>query len=429
MKRPTWAGALAGLGLLALSRAASAQPAPDAAEPGDAPEVKLGDAVSVRFKPGTGAALSTLDRRFSLTIRTRMQVRYDATIPGAEGEDPEHLLQLRRMRLVFQGNAFGEHNKFYVQLGLAPQDMTNGLLADVGSIRRNPVRDARIELDHLRDATLMLGQMKVPLTRQRVVSSGNLEMVDRAVTNDEFQVDRDVGLQVLSKDLFGWDRLAYHLGVFMGEGRNAFEPRDFGMLWVARLEWLPFGRFDDYSEGDLGRSRRPGLALGAAYAFHDNAEGDRSVHGSRFADRGTADYHHATADVMFKYRGVSAQLAVHYRDGTRTPGDVVDESGAQVPAGLPRNGAGLLVQVGYLLPWVDLQAVGRYATVRNTQPATSSLPDRNEAAVGLGYYFGGHAYKVQIDYSRLWEHPPGGDKAAAFSSGDHRLRAQIQLSL
>jgi hypothetical protein len=255
-------------------------------------------------------------------------------------------------------------------------------------------------------------------------------MVDRALANEEFQLDRDIGLHLLSKDLFGWNRLAYSLGVFMGEGRNAFEATDSGMLWVARLEWLPFGKFDDYSEGDLARSPRPGLSIGAAYAFHDNAPGDRSVHGNKPADGGTTDYHHATADLMFKHRGVSAQVAFHYREGERTMGYAVDEDGARIPEAKPRNGYGLLAQWGYMLPWVDLQVTARYSMVRNPSPATSSLNGRNEAAVGLGYYFGAqHMYKVQVDYARLWNEDPAGDTAGALSRGTDRIRAQIQLSL
>lgn len=445
---------------LTLSRAVSAQPVPSSAAPPPVPlhappatlavpaplapsappatpakpdvtahESKPGDVVSLRFKPGSGVILATADKRFSLAIRSRIQLRYDAELPNEEGEEASHLFQVRRMRLQFVGNAFGEHNKFYVQLGLSPRDMTGGLVADSPNIRYNPVRDARIELDYLRDLTVWLGQMKVPFSRQRVISSGNLEMVDRALANEEFQLDRDIGVHVLSKDLFGLNRLAYSLGLFLGEGRNAFELADSGMLWVARLEWLPFGKFDDYSEGDLARTANAGLAVGAAYAFHDNAPGDRSVHGNAPADGGTTDYHNATADVMFKHKGVSAQLAFHYREGTRTPGDAVDDEGGAIPVAKPRNGVGMLAQWGYVLPWVDLQVTARYAMARNVDRQASSLNGRNEASVGLGYYFGGHQYKVQVDYSRLWNEDAAGDSGAAFSKGTDRLRAQIQLSL
>lgn len=397
------------------------------AEAGLGPTMSLGNVARVSFKPGTGAVIASNDDKFSLTLRARMQLRYDAEIPHEEGEEPDQIFQLRRMRLVFAGHAFGKHNKFYVQLGLSPRDQTGGLLTDEPQIRYNPVRDARIELDYLRDLTLMLGQMKVPFSRQRVVSSGNLEMVDRSLVNEELQLDRDLGIVVLSKDLFGLNRLAYSLGVFMGEGRNAFEPADFGMLWVARAEWLPFGKFDDYSEGDLARSTKPGLSLGVAYAFHDNAKGMRSVHGDKPKDGGTTDYHHLNADLLFKYHGLATQVSFHYRNGSRNPGDAVDETGAPIPADLPRNGIGLLAQVSYMLPWLDLQAIGRYSTVRNTEPQTSSMPGRSELGAGLSYYVGGHAYKVQVDYTRLWDEEAG--QTDAITRGTDRIRAQIQLSL
>ncbi|MBK8257409.1 MAG: hypothetical protein IPK82_32670 [Polyangiaceae bacterium] len=382
----------------------------------------------VKFKPGTGAVISTADEKFSLAVRARIQLRYDLEVPHEPEAEPEHLFQVRRMRLQFQGNAFGKHNKFYVQLGLSPRDMTGGLIADVPQTRINPLRDARLEFDHLRDLTVWVGQMKIPFSRQRVVSSGNLEMVDRSIVNEEMQVDRDLGIQFLSKDLFGLNQLAYNIGVFMGEGRNAFEFTDFGLLWVARVEWLPFGKFDDYSEGDLARSTHPGLSIGVAYAFHDNAIGTRSVHGNIPKDGGTSDIHHFNADALFKYRGLSTHLSFHYRDGERNPGDAVDEDGNPIPVELPRNGVALLAQVGCMLPFGDLQAVGRYGTIANLDTTTSSMLSRSELAAGLSYYFGGHQYKIQVDYTRLWDdtltNPDGG-----IQNGTDRLRAQVQLSL
>lgn len=412
---------------------ASMAPAPGPSTPaapnaGSEPSDKLG--ARVKFKPGTGAVITTADESFALAIRARVQLRYDLEVP--HGPDPEakaeHLFQVRRMRLQFAGNAFGKHNKYYVQLGLSPRDMTGGLVAEVPQTRINPVRDARVEFDYLRDLTVMAGQMKVPFSRQRVVSSGNLEMVDRSIVNEEMQLDRDIGIQFLSKDLFGLNRIAYNVGVFMGEGRNAFELANLGALWVARVEWLPLGKFDDYSEGDLARSSRPGLSIGIAYAFHDDAIGTRSVHGNIPKDGGTTDIHHFNADTLFKYRGVSAHMAFHYRNGVRNPGDAVDDDGNPIPVELPRNGVALLAQFGYMLPVTNLQLVGRYSTIGNLDPSASKMASRNEVAAGLSYYFSGHQYKIQVDYTRLWDNTvtnvDGGIK-----NGTDRIRAQLQLAL
>jgi len=149
---------------------------------------------------------------FTLQLRTRVQIRYDLERPNAEGQSTEQSMQIRRARLP-------------LQLGFSPRDQTSGLVAGEGSMRRNPLRDARVEFDYLRDFTIWAGQMKVPFSRQRVLSSGNQNLVDRSLPNDEFQLDRDIGVQALSNDTGGMGWLAYNAGVFMGEGATLSSSR------------------------------------------------------------------------------------------------------------------------------------------------------------------------------------------------------------
>lgn len=382
-----------------------------------------------RFRPGKGFELSTADGRYALAIRARLQVRYDFEHPNVEGESSAHLLQIRRARLQLAGNVFGKHNRYYIQFGFSPRDMLGGLVSDEGSIRRNPVRDARLEFDYLRDLTVWVGQMKVPFSRQRVNSSGNQQFVDRSSVNEEFNLDRDIGLQVRSDDLAGLGLLKYALGVFLGEGRNAFELADPRMLYVARVEVHPLGAFESDSEADLERMRKPGLSLGLAYAFHDDAIGDRSVHGSVPADGGTTDIHHATADLMFKWRGLSFESALHLRKARRrNPGGALDDMGVPIPVAAPRDGLGWFGQVGWLVPKIDLELVARYSTARNVFGPGSALADRDEVGGGLNYYFVGHNLKLQLDYFRLVDHPQGVRWLDGAALGTDRVRLQMQLA-
>lgn len=400
--------------------------------PGRAPEPAseasaMGDAEATpkltrfSFKPGRGFELATADGRYALTIRARVQVRYDLEHPNAPGRPVEHLIQVRRARLQLAGNVFGQHNHYYVQFGFSPRDMLRGLPDDSPALRYVPVRDARLEFTYLRDFTIWLGQMKVPFSQQRVISSGNLQLVDRSLANEEFNLDRDVGVQVRSEDLAGVGRLKYALGVFLGDGRNAFELTRTGAMYVGRLAVLPLGRFDDESEGDLERLKRPGLALAGAYAYHDDAPGDRGVHGARPADGGTTDMHHMTADVLFKWRGLSIESAFHLRKARRrNPGGALDEDGLPIPVASPRDGVGWFGQVGYLLPPVDVELVARYSFSRNIYGDRSAMADRDELGGGGNYYFAGHNLKLQLEYFRVWDE--------AIADGVDRLRVQVQLA-
>jgi hypothetical protein len=392
------------------------------------------DVAQSRYKLGKGYTLASKDGRFSLQIRGRMQFRYDGehyNAPDASGQpkDYQQSLQMRRIRLVLQGTVFSPHVKYHLQFGFSPRDMQNDLPNEPGSIRRNPLRDARIELDRLRDFTVWIGQFKTPFSRQRMLSSSNMNLVDRSIVNAEFNLDRDIGFQAMSKDLGGLGgRLAYYAGVFMGEGRNAFELKDTGMLFVGRFEVNPFGKFDDYTEGDLARSKKPGLSIGGAYAFQDRAHAARGTVGDYPLDRGTTNFHHINTDIMFKWRGLTVQTALHLRKGfNRKSGGALDAMGAPIPTVAARQGLGWYGQVGYVVPKIPLEVVGRYGLIRNNYATNSSLPDADEAGGGLNWYFVGHDLKLQLDYFRLWDQSMGTTNAERARNGTDRVRLQFQV--
>ena len=43
---------------------------------------------------------------------------------------------------------------------------------------------------------LWVGQTKLPGNRERVISSANLQQVDRSLLNSRFNIDRDFGFQL-----------------------------------------------------------------------------------------------------------------------------------------------------------------------------------------------------------------------------------------
>jgi hypothetical protein len=88
------------------------------------------------------------------------------------------------------------------------------------------------------------------------------------------------------------------MGLCVGEGRNTHAFRDFGMVYLARIEYMPLGDFKD-SEGDLEVSKTPKLRVGVAYGFIAHASKDQGILGSAPADGGTTDFHNFDADFVF----------------------------------------------------------------------------------------------------------------------------------
>jgi phosphate-selective porin OprO and OprP len=381
----------------------------------------------IEFKPGKGLSFVSESNRFALTMTARVMLLYNLDHDDTPEADPEleHLFQVRRARMVFAGHMFNEHNKFKIELSLSPRDVSLRASGPAFTI----MRDYYLKFDYLRDLTLVVGQYKIPYSQQRVISSGRLQIIDRSITGPEFDLDREIGLDLRSKDFLGLERLRYYAGVYVGSGRDNSAPepvlRGGGLVYLARIEVLPFKQFDDYVEGDFTRTTRPRLSLGAAYAYMDEATYNRGTKGARMSDGGTTNYHNATASMMFKIVGVSLFGEFFWRKGVRDPGDaeIEDDMGNLVPAPVepPRNGYGWYTQFGVMIPHLPLEIVGRYSQIRAIGDETeSSTPNNNELGGGLNWYFAGHPYKLSADYFRHWD--------AVIHRGLDQVRVQFQLS-
>ncbi len=401
----------------ASQEAAAERAAPETAPPAP-PDPLLVDSATVRFKPGKGLSFKSRDGEFELALRSRLQLRHELVHDSEADPRTTHLLMVRRARVNITGHMFGEHNRYKLQLALSPRDMQFG----AAGAARSPVLDAVVEFDHLSDLTLSAGQFMVPFNRQRIVSSGDFELVDRSIASGEFHLDRDVGLQLSSNDLAGLGALRYLIGVFNGEGRDANQMADGGLLYVVRVEALPQGNAKtrwDYEEGDLERVSTPRVSLGAAYARHQQADNDRGIMGRPPTDGGTTDFDLLTADAVAHWLGLSLMGEAYYRRGKREFGNAMttDDAGLVAPAAREpaRDGFGWFVQGGYILPSWPLGVAARYSRVRGT--AGSSLPDSDEVGGGPSWYIGGHDLKLQLDYFRHW--------SESFGGGSDAVRTQL----
>lgn len=393
-----------------VAKAEPAAPVETSAEPKAVPAT-LAPPPKKRRRPGEGVRWSSEDGRFAVKLGLRGQVRY--ALNETPEAAPTQSLSLRRARIKLSGHALGEHNRYKLELGLSPRDIG---MTDDGP-RFTPVLDWSLEFAQLRDATFRVGQYKLPYSRTRMQSSGDLQFVDRSIADGEFNLNRDVGFDVHSHDLFGVGKLRYYAGVFLGEGRDAYRPTNFEMVYLARFEVLPFGDYalEDH-ESDIERARRPRLSLGAAYAYVDGATRDRGIVGTRFDDGGTTDFHNATADASFKLRGFTALAEGFIRHGRRQAGPVRPLHGLS-PA---RSGYGWSAQAGYLLGRVPFEFAGRYGEVHPLDRA--ELVTQRQPTAVLGYYFRGHAVKLQLDYSPTWR--DDGSNAPS-----HTVRLQFQAEL
>lgn len=365
---------------------------------------------------GEGVTLRSPDGRFSMTTRGRVQfratLRHD--LESDDDEPVDAMFQIRRARLVFMGQLFRPDVQFYIQLGFAPTDMEPDLLV--------PLRDAALSWTPHRDIGVRVGQMKVPFNRERVISSSALQFTDRSIVNGELTLDRDIGVQLFSNDLFGFGgRLGYQVGVFGGDGRNRLN-EGIGLLYVARVQAQPIGRFDDaYSEADLLRTTRPRVSVGAGVGYNHQARRQQGTHGE-FFEANRFDDVHGEVDLIAKWWGFSLQSELLFRQALNAAvprmvnGTPVDE--------LPRSGTGLMIQVGYLFP-IAVEVAARYAmieplVIEPLMKSKTALLRAREFTLAAGWYIIDHNLKVQAEATRLY------DDDIVFAQ-DQILRMQVQI--
>ena len=387
-----------------------ALPQPDAGvPPGVAAPVDAGvEAPKFTLSAKLGEGVTFRSGDYSLNLRGRVQVQAMALVP-TEGSTATraNTLTVRRARLNLKGE-LPYHLSWALQLGFAGNDLE----ADAP----NPLRDFYVTWNRWRDLSVRGGQMKVPFDVQRVVSSANLQMVDRSAATLELNLDRDVGLVLFSDDLFGWgQRLRYAIGVWQGDGRNRIGT-NIGLLYSARLRFSPFGALDDKLEGDLERSSKFRLAIGGGVARNIASNRPRSTSGTPFKLPGGFDLTHATGDVHLKWYGLSLLGELYWRQAD-TDSRTGTVSGATLTE-YSRSGWGWFVQAGgFVTPWLEF--TGRYGDLQPLGMTDPTFTRTREVGGGANFFLFKHDLKLQADY--FWLDDGTGH------NGRHQVRVIAQL--
>jgi hypothetical protein len=355
-------------------------------------------AVEITGKPGDGLTIKVSDA-FSLNIRSRIQLRYQLDVPAPDDygvRSTRQLINIGTARLWLSGHVFRPQLTYMIQLAVAGRDYRDGAVS--------PIFDAFVQWAAHRDFNMRAGQFFVPFDRLRTVRELALQMGDRPRPVAELTLDRDVGVAFYSDRFLGDESpVAWKVGAFGGGGTNLSLGKDPGVLLVGRVELRPLGPIDDDSEGDLERRKKPGLALGGAFAANLNSNRLRSTTGPTFVG-GTTHYYHAAADLVFKARGFALQ-GEYLRKWAS-----IDAIASTDADGMPlleytRSGQGWIAQASYVFD-PPIEVVGRITrlyALGDTDPAfIAELEARGqELGAGLNYYFNGHKMKLQADWIAL----------------------------
>lgn len=361
------------------------------------------------------------DSSWTMKIGARMQfltINEWAENDSGEWADPSSSFLIRRSRLKFDGYALTPKLEYKIELGLSNRDMSN--VSEFTGNTPGYIFDAVVKWNFYENFVLWAGQTKLPGNVERVISSGNLQLVDRSLLNSRFNIDRDIGFQLRHHtQLTPKFQLREIVAFSQGEGRNITTGNLGGHEYTARLEMLPFGEFvrdGDYSGSDLEREEHPKLMLAATYDYNDDAVKTRANLGSYMV---TTDGFHETpiktvfVDAVFKYQGFSVMAEYAYR--------TADDPIAVNPDGTPTGavvevGNALNIQSGYLLK-KNWEVAGRFTHLELDRNITGQGV-QDQYTLGLSKYVVGHKLKIQTDLSYL-------DRESA--SNELMWRLQIDL--
>ncbi|HTE31466.1 MAG TPA: porin, partial [Chryseolinea sp.] len=172
--------------------------------------------VSVKYG-SKGFEFLTRDNRFMLQIQSRLQFRFstpsdqDPVTLNDFDEGNMRVFKINRARLKVGGHAFQPWLKYYWEYELSQSNLL----------------DFRIMIEKWKALSFKIGQWKVEFTRERFISSGEQQMVERSLINRPFTLDRQQGVEIYGH-LKGHGLLDfnYWTAVLTGTGRGSKENDD-----------------------------------------------------------------------------------------------------------------------------------------------------------------------------------------------------------
>jgi len=253
-----------------------------------------------KFKAAYNDGLRFQSKDGNYRMRFRILGQFQISVNDTEDELTSTNFDVRRLRLIWDGNAFRPWFLYTVVIGTSVDDILTDMFFTAAF--KNEIAPR-------------VGQFKVPFYREFLTSAARLQLVERSIVNREFSLDRDIGASVLGGLTSGY-HISYLAGVFNGDGRNGTSV-DSNLLYAGRIQ-LGLGgnggRFNangqfpaaaDYTISPNFASR-PTFVAGVAMSAIPGLNCDRKSPGggacSRIAELGfpQSDFSAFTADVNFK---------------------------------------------------------------------------------------------------------------------------------
>lgn len=263
-----------------------------------------------KYKFGEGLSFSGKDNNYKIEISGYLQPSSESR-KYLDNDDATfyNRMRMRRARLNFSGTSKKEKLSYRLQL-----DLTGGGEGDasIGSL----VFDAWIAYDLTKRIKLTFGQKATSTdNRELGMRSNTLQLVERSAISGAFASIREFGF--FAESTYKIAKQSYikpEIAITNGDGINVFGKDHGGLKYGGRIDYLPFGLFNNfgqYRQADLERELTPKFVIGA------NCSYNVGISDRRGSESGTIlyldsqnkellpDYMKYGIDFLFKYRGFS----------------------------------------------------------------------------------------------------------------------------
>jgi len=352
---------------------------------------------------GSGAKLLAKDSSMYINVGLRFQNLVSAEWSLADVEkgyatDFDVNALVRRSRLKFDGWAISPKLIYKLELALSNRDNGGGNIDEFGDAA-NIILDAFVSYNFYKNFAVKFGQGKLAGNRERVISSGDLQFVDRSRLNSRFTIDRDVFVQIgYTQSIANNFIFVSSASIGLGEGRNQLTGYNDGFNYTYRVEFLPFGLFQsdgDYVGSSIVRESSSKLAIGITYDNNQNSIRERGQLGKFIEDSNGNSFgknlNTIFVDFMYKYKGLS--IMGEFADKSTSDGDPLVFDLESNLIGTFYTGVAYNLDFGYMFD-NNVEVVFRYTNV-NADIAS----DEKHYTIGLNKFFVGHNLKLQTDFS------------------------------
>ena len=355
-----------------------------------AQEEKKPDSIKEFYlKKGKGFEFHFEQDKYMFYIDFRGQFRgaypaYNFPTNEEDFSDDDINIGISRARIKFGGYVGNPAYNFYLE-----QDIRGGNLLDF-----------RAQIEKLSYLKFRVGQWKARYSRERIVSSGKQTGLERSLINRVFTIDRQQGVSLYGNlDGGGAANFNYWAEVLTGSGRGGAIGDDDNLMYMLRLQWNPNGKELGFSGSDLKFHEKFVSSVSVAAVTNTSpytrfsTSGGGQLYGYEAGIDGQYKVDQAMFGTAFKYRGLSWQQELHYKN--------IDDKVNLEETLLMGN----YFQVGYFFHYLfekfpkPLEVFARQAFY---DPDTNISGNNNyEYSFGLNWFFKGHKNKLTVDYSYL----------------------------